>query len=432
MPAEHENIEIRSEEVQEILSEVPAWLIRWGITVVLFIVLAIVALSWIIEYPDVIPGQVVLTTTNPPAHLYAKSTGRIDLLVQEGEIVEEDAILAIIDNPAKAEDVLELEAELKSIYTNLYSDDFNPFSIDLNKNYDLGSVQPQFSAFYAAVLNATRTKKIAASKERVKAAEESLNAARRQRLSLKKDLEYSEESVQIADNIYAKEIEEFQFGGSDSITLLNTKSSLVRAQQALQSVKAQIAQNDSEIRRLENSLLELKLNNEDNNQVDKNNIKEAYEALESSIYSWKDRFILQTPFRGKVSLSKFWTDNQFINSGEELLVVIPDREEIIGRLELPIVGSGKVAPGQTVNIKLDNYPSNDYGMIIGEVDKISSVPRDGSYSVLIKIPQDMRSTYGKSIPFKQETLGQANIITEDKKLFQRIFNQLREVLNKAN
>ena len=347
-------------------------------------------------------------------------------------MVRKGEILAIIDNPAKAEDVLDLEMELQKIYSKLYTDGFDPYEINLKKNYDLGSVQPQFSAFYSAVVNATRDKKIAASQERVKAAEESLKAAKAQRANLQTDLGLSEESLKIAAKVYDKEVEEMKFDGSDSITLLNTKNGLIRAQQALQSIKSQINQNESEIRRQENTLRELKLNNEDNSEVDKNNIKEAYEALESGIYSWKDRFLLQTPFDGKVSLSKFWTDNQFITQGEELLVVIPDQEEIIGRLQLAIVGSGKVAAGQTVNIKLDNYPSNDYGMIIGEVEKISSVAREGSYSVLIKIPQDMVSTYGKEIPFKQEMLGQANIITEDKKLFQRIFNQLREVLNKAS
>ncbi|MEL7148512.1 MAG: hypothetical protein AAFO69_19215, partial [Bacteroidota bacterium] len=307
MPAEHENIEIRSEEVQEILSEVPAWLIRWGITVVFFIVLAIVALSWIIEYPDVVPGRVVLTTTNPPAHLIAKSNGRVDLLVEEDQLVSTGTILAVIDNPAKASDVLELEKELKKIYTRLYTDDFDPFEIDLDKNYDLGAVQPQFSAFYTAVINATRTKKIAASRERVKAAQESLIAAKRQRTSLNTNLGYSEEELDIVNRIYEKELKEISFGGSDSVSLLRSRSSLVSAQQALQSVRSQITQNESEIRRLENSLRELKLNNEDNSQVDKNNIKETFEALESSIYNWKDRFVLESPFDGRISLSKFWT-----------------------------------------------------------------------------------------------------------------------------
>ena len=432
MPEEHEDIEIRSEEVQEILSAVPVWLIRWGITVVLMIVLAIIALSWIIEYPDVVPGKVILTTTNPPAHLVAKASGRIDLMVDEGQDVKKGSILAVIENPAKTADVLELEQELIKIYPSLYSDDFDPFLIDLNKNYDLGTVQPQFSSFYSSVLNATRTKKIAASEERVKAARESLASAKLQRANIENDLRLTEEKVKIEENIYLKEVKEFSFGGSDSITLLRARGTMVQSQQNLQSVKSQLNQNEIEIRRLQNSLSELVLNNEDNNQVDKNAIKEAYEALESSIYSWKDQFILQSPFDGNVSLSKYWSDNQYIAGGEELLVVIPASEDIIGRLELPIAGSGKVAVGQAVNIKLDNYPSNDFGMLIGEVEKISSVPREGNYSVLIKIPQDMRSTYKKEIPFKQEMLGQANIITEDKKLFQRIFNQLREVINKAS
>jgi len=431
MPEEHDNIEIRSEEVQEILSEVPVWLIRWGITTVFGIVLIIILLSWIMEYPDVVPGQVVLTTKNPPTHMFVKSSGNIDLLVDEDEFVKKGTILAVIENPAKFEDVLALDSTMKKMYQSLHQDDFDPFALQLTTNYDLGTIQPQFGAFYAAVRNATRVKKFAADLERVKSAEEDLAAAERLQSSLLNRLDKSKEELKIAKKLFKFEGEVFSFGGSDSVTYLNSKRNFLNAEGNFESLQSQVIQNESAIRRAESSLRGLEFNNEDSGEILKNAVKEAYEALESSIYSWKDRFIIESPKDGNVSLSKFWSDNQYISGGEELLVIIPNGEDVIGRLDLPIAGSGKVAIGQKVNIKLDNYPSNDYGMLRGNVESISSVPRDGKYSVQIKIPQDLMSSYNKKIPFKQEMLGQADIITEDKKLFHRIFNQLRELLDKA-
>ena len=38
MPQKNDNIQVRSEEVQEILSYVPNWMIRWGMTLVLVII----------------------------------------------------------------------------------------------------------------------------------------------------------------------------------------------------------------------------------------------------------------------------------------------------------------------------------------------------------------------------------------------------------
>lgn len=429
--AEHHNIEIRSEEVQEILSEPPAWLIRWGITLVFGIVLTIVFLSWIMEYPDVVPGQVVLTTETPPTHMFAKASGKVDLLVEDLQEVKEGTILAVIENPANSEDVLALEKNLKSIYKNLYSEDFDPFNIQLETNYDLGSVQQEFSSFFRAVSNATREKKFVADRQAVNSAREELIAAQRQHESIIRNLKTKKEELDIAETLYEKEVAQISFGGSDSIQLLNSQLSKLSASSAYDNLQSQLLQNETAIKRAENNLKALDLNYQDNGLVLKNAIKEAYEALENSIYRWKDQYILESPFDGTISLSKFWTDNQFIQAGEELLVVIPQNEDIIGRLNLAIAGSGKVKAGQKVNIKLENYPSNDFGMLVGEIESISSVPRDGFYNVRISIPQDMLSSYKKRIPFRQEMLGQADIITEDKKLFHRIFNQLREILNKA-
>ena len=77
---ELEEIEIRSNEVQEILGYVPKWMIRWGITVIFGIVLLLIGLSWFVKYPDVIQGNFVLTTEIPPIKLVSKANGKLQKL----------------------------------------------------------------------------------------------------------------------------------------------------------------------------------------------------------------------------------------------------------------------------------------------------------------------------------------------------------------
>jgi hypothetical protein len=79
MPANIE-IELRSEEVQEILTRVPHWMIRWGSIVVLFILLLLFLVSWLIKYPDVITTQIIITTNIPPEKLVAKVSGKIEVV----------------------------------------------------------------------------------------------------------------------------------------------------------------------------------------------------------------------------------------------------------------------------------------------------------------------------------------------------------------
>src|SRR6056297_1115121 len=90
------NIHLRSEEFREILGRPPRWMIRWGITVIFFIVATLITGSWFYKYPDTVPSQIVVTTENPPAPIVAKASGKIGhLLVLDKQTVERGEALAV-------------------------------------------------------------------------------------------------------------------------------------------------------------------------------------------------------------------------------------------------------------------------------------------------------------------------------------------------
>jgi len=62
MPEKIEHIELRSDEVQEIMSYVPNWMIRWGITLIFILIALGIFITWFIKYPDVISGSATLST----------------------------------------------------------------------------------------------------------------------------------------------------------------------------------------------------------------------------------------------------------------------------------------------------------------------------------------------------------------------------------
>jgi len=107
---EEEKIELRSEEFQEVLGAVPPWTLRWGISVLAVVVVILLIGSAVVKYPDVISAQIVLTGSTPPATIVAHASGKIkELYVRDNQEVKTGEYLAVIDNPAKTEDVLELK-----------------------------------------------------------------------------------------------------------------------------------------------------------------------------------------------------------------------------------------------------------------------------------------------------------------------------------
>ena len=73
---EYKEIELRSEEVQEVMSHVPVWILRWGITVLFCIVIILLIGSYLFKYPDVVEAEITVSTQNPPAYVVARVAGR--------------------------------------------------------------------------------------------------------------------------------------------------------------------------------------------------------------------------------------------------------------------------------------------------------------------------------------------------------------------
>lgn len=110
----HKEIELRSEEVQEVMNRVPAWILRSGITVLFIIVVVLVAGSYWFKYPDVITAEVTVSTQEPPSYVMARSAGRLaDLYVQNGQEVKPDMNLGVIENTARAVDVFSLKGKMQ-------------------------------------------------------------------------------------------------------------------------------------------------------------------------------------------------------------------------------------------------------------------------------------------------------------------------------
>ncbi|MCD8166904.1 MAG: hypothetical protein LUE93_12795 [Bacteroides sp.] len=115
-----QEIEIRSEDVQEVMSQIPPWIVRWGITILFMILLGVLIGSFFFKYPDVIITEMTLSSKDPVAHVVARNFGRmLHLYVENGEMVKEKQMLGVLENPAEMEYVLILEENLNRVGRSL-------------------------------------------------------------------------------------------------------------------------------------------------------------------------------------------------------------------------------------------------------------------------------------------------------------------------
>lgn len=130
----------KCEDVKFVMAKIPSWIVRWGVTVIFFMLTSIIVGSYFVKYPDRITSNIAITTINPPSDLVAKSNGLVcKVFVVEGEHVSKGQILAVLDNSAKWEDVLFLQHKMSGMC--LHSIDAVVCESWISKKYNVGEMQ---------------------------------------------------------------------------------------------------------------------------------------------------------------------------------------------------------------------------------------------------------------------------------------------------
>ena len=87
-----------------------------------------------------------------------------------------------------------------------------------------------------------------------------------------------------------------------------------------------------------------------------------------------------------------------------------------------------VKTGLTTTVRLDAFPYQQYGILRGAVLNIALVPQKEDYQLEIQLPVDLTTSYGKTLNFRQEMQGIAHIITEDRRVVERILDRFRDLM----
>ena len=424
-------IELRSEEVQEILSRPPHALIRYGISIICGVMLVLFAGSFFFRYPDVVTGNVIITTENPPVWLVAKSTGKIkELFCTDKQEVHQGDILAVIENPASTADVQLLKRLLSSV---LVSDSCNYIPNELlTKSFELGSVQPVFSAFTRAAmnygnfltLNLTTQEKISLQKQ---IANRQIYAS-----NLQKQLSMKTRELALSKTAFERDLKLHSEKVISASDLDNSEQAYINKQQELQQLQTSISFQNVEFSQMKESVNKLSIQYLQEKHQLFSELKSAHHELLVSIENWQQTYLLQALQSGVVSFNTFWKQNQYVSVGDKVFAIISHKPgQLIGKIKISPSGSGKVAVGQKVNIKVAGYPYLEYGFLQAKTTNISLVSSNDYYVVEVTFPNGLHSTANKELRFSGELSGSAEIITENRSLIERISTPVKLLVKKS-
>lgn len=429
MPTNNDT-ELRSEEVQDILTKMPHQLIRWGNTIILFIIFLVFIFSYFIKYPEIITGNITITTEVPPEKLIAKTSGKIQhLLVEDQSNIDKNTPLAIIENSANYKDVYLLKKVVDSIDINK---DAIEFPISLFTSLELGDVGNSYSLFEKDFLTYQINDKfqpynIDKASQNIESNEqlERINLLNEEKKIALIEVDYKKNELDRYKKLFEKGVISTQEWEQKNIEYLQSKKNIT-------SLNSQISNLRSSLNNLGKEKKTTTLSEQKDILTLKRNLISSFNTLKKSISDWEINYVLKSSNAGQVSFLKIWSEQQNVNSGETIFVVVAnDASDYIGKLEVLSFNSGKIKVGQNVNIRLANYPDREFGVIKGTVKSISLTPdKENNLLIDVSLPNGLKTSYNKDILFQQEMSGTADIVTEDLRLIERILYQFRDIFKR--
>jgi len=416
---------VHSEDMQDIITRPPSWLLKHGITFIFFTLLMLIAMTAFIRYPQTISAGMTITTDNAPKSVVSKIQGNVvKLSVKEGQQVRQFETLAYIESTGNHDQILHLLNTLKRVQQSTDSQAFDLNAITSPVDLELGEIQSSYQNFYQAYLNyqAARDEGIYVRKRSILLKE--MHNIDEQNKRIQDSYTLQKKEIEIAEQEYAKYKILADKKVISPMELQKQEAVLISKKQSVPLAENNILSNHSA------SLARIKELSELENQIsdEKKKFYQSLNSLISEIENWKKQYVLVAPSSGYVVFGSSLQENQFLSAGTEVFYINSKNGEYYGEMLLPQLDFGKVKVGQQVMIKVRGYQYQEYGYLKGRIRSISDIPiKDSLFLSMVNIEREPKDSL---IRLRPRLLADAEIITEEQSILKRIWNNLTKSLHK--
>lgn len=413
--------------MNELLTTPPRWIANSGGGVLLFSLLLIISLAWFVKYPDEISGEVIVTTSIAPIELSNQNYVQLKALnVIENQEVEAGDVLAQFDFKVHSADYSKALTYLKQL--EAFAGEFPPRIPDFDQELQLGSFREQWTNLLSKIEGWN--------------SEYAANVKEEERRLIRREIAFREQlqaitgkKIKLSESEY--DLLEEQLAGSERLaeqnaiskhSLTQEKQSRNQAMQTVEGQKEQYIQNLIALNGLRKEILKLENDARLNRLQRSSEIRLALTGLINAFQNWKKDAVWMAPCAGKVVFNKLLQVNKFYKTDEASIIIVPKGNGYRAIASVVSLGSGKLKKGQRTFIELTDYPKTEFGMLEGKVVAITQMDKEGKYELKIELPDQLKTTYNHRIPPKVQLKGTIKIITKDKRLLMRFFEQFTALI----
>ncbi len=412
----------RSEFFQDILDKIPSKITAWGNTAILIIFLLIALGLKFIKYPDVISSVAVITTEKPPVEIYSRTSGRVThLFKNDQEKVQKGDWIILLNNSADYKQVVKAIELVEKIDPIDFWKSLN--TMDFEELTNLGDLQSSYFQFHKSVEEFKLFAQLNSQYRQL-----DINSRREENLGslqqkLSNQLSMLKEELSLVKLDYDRTMKLQSEGYVTKIELEQKEIAYLKMTGRVEELNVNLLNIQLQKETLEKENTSLDVEKNDTYFKLRSNVLQYYNNFLFELSEWQNKYVLSSPIDGTLNLYDVRNNDQFLAQEQKVFTITPDKaQNYFAIVKLPVSNSGKVRTGQSCVIQLHNYPYTEFGMLKGTIQSISIAPKEGFYSVKVKLPNQLLTTTNKQLQSKSELTGVAEIIIEDLTLFDRLFN----------
>lgn len=417
-----------STTINDLISKMPNWLIQWGMTVITIIIFIALTFTYIIKYPDVVEGKVVVTTLSPPVVLSSTQSGVIKKIYFDNKsYVEKGDIVAELNSTTTLSEIRKLEQYIKTIERAL-QEEKELQTVDLNmlflgeKQLLLSELNRNIEQYNSYCRNADVTNNINLIAERIRYKEDYRALLKDLLKAATNKLELERENFNIQEKLYLQKV----ISKSD---FLENRLNFLTKEDQIEEYKKSIIQNKMDIHQDKMEIELLKASNREKIEQLKNVIKSSLASIGSFKEEWYRHSVVISPKDGTLNYLKNFYGNEYAAAGSPLFTVNSGSSKLVAYSFLPPNRYGKIKVNQKVRIKLDNFPHEEFGYLTGKVVSVSHFSHEDQYLTTINLENGTKTNTNKELNLVSEVRGTAEIITEEARLIERVFFQINKIQN---
>ncbi|MBC9909094.1 HlyD family efflux transporter periplasmic adaptor subunit [Chitinophaga varians] len=416
-------IDKNSEELDEVIGEVPSWIASKGLIVLSTLILSLIVASFVISYPDAITANVSIVYSNPPVKIVARYSLPIQrLMVHNGENVKSGEVLCVLENSVNLSEAYIALSLAKEIDTTANLGQVKPVATVL---LNLGELQSSYVELQEALdryIFFTQHSQFEQKHKLLSQQQTQYNTlgeqlTRKQKI-ISEQLEINRQRYLLDSQLKSERV-------ISLVELQETQKKLLDQKLTSESNLNSITQTDLQQSELSRKMIELREQNVNEESRLWREVKVACRKFIGMFEQWEDHFVIKTSAQGQVSFFRYWKENQVVEAGKGIMMIVPNHERYQVRAEVGINKSGKIKTGQKVIIKLKSYPYQEFGVIQGRVSLISGLAMDSLYSMNISLNSaQLVTSTGLTLPTQPQLDGTAEILTNNRSIISRLFESL--------